>query len=254
MKREEFDILPYQARKGLIDLREYCLIVLEANSNMIYKDDVDTVLHQFRDKTGQFAFNIKNVKFNENTKENYYTVYFSPENLVSIKGVSSQSNLEHLKISFSRWIDNVKKMHSVTEEYYNPEGKFYDEEFADFFTNDDEDSATKPFEIERQEILYYFLTYAEAQIEKSDGIDEEKKIDLINEVNTLKNNIPSLTKKRFVAALSKIAQKTKTISNKLFHDVFDVLKKEVIKKILYTGAEHIPDAINKIEHWIKLLQ
>jgi predicted RNA binding protein YcfA (HicA-like mRNA interferase family) len=70
----------------------------------------------------------------------------------------------------------------------------------------------------------------------------------------LKEDIPRLTKKRFVAALSKLGEKTKRVSNKLFHDIFDVLKKEMIKELLHRGWTQAPDAMNQIERWIHLLQ
>ncbi|MEO7394489.1 MAG: hypothetical protein ABIU11_06055 [Chitinophagaceae bacterium] len=53
--------------------------------------------------------------------------------------------------------------------------------------------------------------------------------------------------------MSKIAQKVKKLSNTVFHEVFDVLKKETIKQILYEGVKHIPNAIHTIESWTQLL-
>jgi hypothetical protein len=253
MKREIFDTLPYISRKELIELRSYFKVAFEANTHLIHEDNVDSVLYQFRDHTNQYAFNIKDLRFDAGKKINFYIVYFNPESLTTIAGSSRTNTFSQIKESFSRWIDNVRKMYEVTEEYYDPDKKFYNEQFADYFTNDDEDSAINPFEIERQEILYYFLTYAEKTIIKSTDIDEEQKKDLIIEISQLQKDIPNLSKKRFVSALSKFAQKAKKVSNKLFHEIFDVLKKEVIKKFLYEGADQIPNALHAIEKWLNLL-
>ena len=144
-------------------------------------------------------------------------------------------------------------MHEVTSEYYDPYKKFYDEQFAEYFTNNDADSALNPFEVEKQEVIYYFLTYAEKTVSKSEDISEENKKELLQELSQLKNDIPKLTKKRFVSSLSKFAQKTKKISNKVFHEIFDVLKKEVIKKLLYEAADQIPNVLRKVEGWVNLL-
>lgn len=253
MKKEIFDSLPYISRKELIDLRGYMKIAFEANAHLIHEDNVESILYQFKDYTDQFAFNVQFLNFDQVKKCNLYNVYYKPGSLTRIKGSSQANTFAQIKESFSRWIDNVIKMHQVTEEYYDPYKKFYDEQFANYFTNDDEDSAFNPFEIEKQEILHYFLTYAEKTIIMSTDISEENKNELVNEISQLKQDIPTLTKKRFVSALSKFAQKTKKVSNKLFHDIFDVLKKEVIKKLLYEGADQLPNLIHKIEGWISLL-
>lgn len=254
MKKEDFGNLSYASRKDLVDLRDYCASVLQGNDDKIYKDDTETVLHQFRDKTGKFTFNIQFSKPNEAAGSNYYQVYSNPINLTSNIGGSSQQNLEQIKISFNNWLHYITKMHEVTEEYFNPYSKFYNEEFKDFFINNDEDSATSPFDLDRQEVLYLFLTYAESQVLKSEEITEDSKLELVEDINKLKENIPNLTKKVVVSALSKIAQKIKKLSNNLFHLVFDVLKKEVIKNILYKGAGYIPNAIKHIASWLHHLQ
>lgn len=143
-------------------------------------------------------------------------------------------------------------MHEVTKEYYEPFKNFYDEQFAEHFTNNDDDSNVNPFEVEKQEVIYYFLVYAEKVIVNSSELQEENKKLLLNEISELKDNIPTLTKKRFTKALSKFAKNTKKVSNKLFHDVFDVLKKEIIKKLLYEGIDQLPYITHKIQTWYTL--
>ena len=251
MKKEDFDNLPFISREELVRLRKYCLDILQENKDSIYKDDVPDVLHQFRDITGKFAFNIREAKFDGNKSSNTYKVYFKPENKRNINGVTLNSSFEEIKMSLPRWIQNVKDLHSITEEYFNPDKKFYDAEFSDFFVNSDDDSEIAPFDIDRQEMLFYFLSYAETKFLQSD-LTEEQKIELVAEISELKEDIPHLTKRKVVTALSKIAQKTKSFSNKLFHEVFDVLKKEAIKQALYEGIKHLPNAMKQIEHWLSI--
>lgn len=59
MNKEIFDKLPYVSRKKLIDLRTNMKSAFETNAHLIYEDNVDTCLYQFRDYTGQYVFNIK---------------------------------------------------------------------------------------------------------------------------------------------------------------------------------------------------
>jgi len=253
MNRETFDKLPYVSRKELIELRSYMKKAFEESAHLIREDNTDSTLYQFRDYTGRYAFNIKFHDFDRQKNINSYTVYFSPRSEARIEGTSHQFNFSQIKEFFNQWIDLVVKMHEVTSEYYDPFKKFYDEQFAEYFTNDDEDSAFNPFEIEKQEVIYYFLTYAEKTVAKSEEISDDDKEELLKDLSQLKDDIPKLSKKRFVSSLSRFAQKTKSISNKVFHEIFDVLKKEAIKKLLYEAADQIPNILHKVEGWINLL-
>lgn len=253
MNRETFDKLPYVSRKELIDLRSYFKASFEQYAHLIYEDSNDTTLYQFRDFTGQYAFNIRFHDFDRQKNINIYTVYFNPRSEARLDGSSHQFNFQQIKEFFNHWINLVVKMHEVTSEYYDPYKKFYDEQFAEYFTNDDVDAALNPFEIEKQEVIYYFLIYAEKTVLKSADISDEERKELLQDLSQLKENIPKLTKKQFVSSISKFAQKTKKISNKVFHEIFDVLKKEVIKKLLYEAAHQIPTLLRKVEGWISLL-
>lgn len=253
MNKEIFDKLPYVSRKELLDLRDYMKEAFDANTHLIYDDKKESTLYQFRDYTGQYAFNIKFHDFDRQKNINSYIVYFTPRNEVRIEGSSTQLNFSQIKETFSRWIDLIIKMHTITSEYYDPYKKFYEEQFAEYFTNEDTDSESHPFELEKQEVIYYFLTYAEKILSKSIDLDEGSKKELLQDLSQLKEDIPKLTKKRFVSSLSKFAQKAKKISNKVFHEIFDVLKKEVIKKLLYEGADQIPKVLHTVENWLKLL-
>jgi hypothetical protein len=226
----------------------------EQNAHLIYEENTDTALHQYIDFTGQYFFNIKFHDFDRQKNINSYTVSFSPRSEARLEGTLHQSNFHQIEVFFNKWINLVIKMHEVTSEYYDPYKKFYDEQFAEYFTNNDADAAINPFEIEKQEVIYYFLTYAEKIVQKSGYISEESKRELLLDISQLKEDIPKLTKKRFVSSLSKFAQKAKKTSNKVFHEIFDVLKKEVIKKLLYEAADQLPSLMHKVEGWINLLK
>jgi hypothetical protein len=168
-------------------------------------------------------------------------------------GDTTNNTFSQVKESFTRWIDIIKKMHQITDEYFDPYKNFYEKEFSEYFKNDDDDAAVNPFELERQEFIYHFLVYAENKITSFPDITDADKRELIKEVAQLKEDVPKLTKKRFVSALSKFAKNTKKISNKLFHEVFDVMKKEAIKVILYEGVKQIPHVVHTVKDWINLI-
>jgi len=240
MDRKVFDNLPYVARQELIELRSFIQSAYATNAHLIYDDKVDSVLYQFRDYSGQYVFNIQFDKFDPQRHVNVYAIYFKPASLKTIGAANQRHYLTEVKSSFDAWIKIIIKMHEVTADYYDPYRKFYEEQFEGYFKNDDPDSEINPFEIEKQEVLFYFLTYAEKIIDKSSDIDENDKKELLDDLSSLKTDIPTATKKQFVSYLSKFAQKTKKVSNKVFHEIFDVLKKEVIKKILYEAYDHLP--------------
>ena len=106
---------------------------MQGNKNSIYKDDVTDTLHQFQDVEGKYVFSIQEPRFDVTKNLNNYKVYFRPRNKNTIEGFSIFSNFEGIKIYLPQWIQNVENLHSITEEYFNPENKFYDEEFTDFF-------------------------------------------------------------------------------------------------------------------------
>ena len=117
MNRETFDKLPYVSRKELIDLRSYITTAFEENAHLIYEDNSDSTLYQFRDYTGQYVFNIKFHDFDRQKNINSYSVYFSPRSEARIEGISHQFDLPQVKEFFIRWIKLVVKMHEVTSEY-----------------------------------------------------------------------------------------------------------------------------------------
>jgi len=253
MKIEEFENLSYSSRKEIVELRNWARQVLNENDDLIWERNNETLLHEFFDKTGKFAFNIQFAKPNEAAATNYYKVYYRPSSLTNNIGESGQFNFEQIRIAFSNWINYLEKLQEITEEYFNPYKQFYDTEFQDFFSNDDADASTFPFDKDRQEILFYFLSYAENEISISEQLSLEAKKELKDDIQKLKESIPALTKKETVKSLSKIAQKIKSFSNSLFHSVFDVMKKEAIKAALYKGIDYTPHVIDTIKGWLELL-
>lgn len=246
MKIEDFNKLPYISRKELVELRDYCTNFCDSNSEIISLIDNDINLYVFKDKTSEFFFEIISILFDPTSKKNLYSIHFFPRSLNSMDRQGIQVEFAALMTYLTNWLGYVKKMHEVTFEYFNPFKEFYENEFKDYFENNDEDATINPFELSKQEIIYRFLIYAETKIQNETTLTESEKESLLNSSNKLKESIPQRTKKQFSKSLNDFARKVKTTSNKLFHDIFDVAKKEVIKKILYEGVEQIPTLVENI--------
>lgn len=144
-------------------------------------------------------------------------------------------------------------LRSIKRKFFFPGNTFDDAQFDGYFVNNDEDAAYNPFELDRQQVIFAFLTYAESIIKCDQTIPEVAKDDLLKEAAELKEEVTKLTKKRFVAALSKFAQKTKSVRNSLFNTIFDALKKEMIKNAIFDGGSHVQSAIHTLQEWVKVL-
>ncbi len=196
MDKSIFDTLSYLSRKELLDLRIKMNDLLSVNQHLINEHTNKEALYLYKDVTSSYIFQIQFVKFDTVKKSNLYRVYHKPKSLINIDGDAVFANLESIKSLYDAWIQLVEKMHEVTQQYYNPHEDFYNNQFADFFTNDDEDSLSNPFEIDRQEALFCFLSFTEGVINETNDISKDDKIVLLESVNSLKENIPKFTKKK----------------------------------------------------------
>lgn len=151
------------------------------------------------------------------------------------------------------WYNLILNIKRVTHEFYNPFDSFYENEFKSYFTNEDEDAAYNPYNLKQQEVIYFFLNYVENVVVSSDNISKEKKDEILSQTNTLKEDLPKIPKSKIARRMSKLAENLKKYSNKVFHDVFDVTKKEGIKYLLNKGLEQIPAEIKTTEFWINLV-
>lgn len=254
MKKEIIDTLPYSALQELINLREYLTEAFSKNSFLLseIKNLDDEVFCEYQEPLNNYVFILKFVKYDEVQRKILYNILKRPASTEQIVSTSNHLYYDQIAPVFEQWVSDVNSMIKIKFHFLNPNKDFYDTEFSDFITNNDADADTAPFDLNRQEILYYFLNYAQKNIENSTDIDDSQKEILLLEVNKIKDEIPTSTKKKVVTTLSKFAQTIKGSSNKLFHDIFDILKKELIKHALYKGLEKLPEAYHQVKHWIDL--
>ena len=236
---------PLSLSKDIQKLINYIKLEVVKNENFIESNQNEDYFIQIIDKLdSRFYFRV----FNPNQNSNFVSFFnfqFAPENDASLKPLANNSDFENVVSYFQSWLKIVKEYNDVTfneKDYFT---KKYEEEFYAEFEILDEDAEINPFEHNKQIFIYKLLEYVETELKNSETKDEEIEI-LISETNELKKNLQNLTKKVVIRKMSIIFSKVKKKGLKLFLDIIDVAKKEIIKKALYGG-------IHEIEQWTNSL-
>jgi hypothetical protein len=189
-----------------------------------------------------YSFDITKVEFISGNGKNHYFFAYNPSNTTDNKSLIGNTVSEDIREKFKEWIDLVKKLNLTIDDYFNPDKKFYNEQFQEYFSNEEPDAATAPYDLQRQAFLNQFLTYAEITVQAANDILQKKKDEIIKDIQDLKIDIPVTSKKTTVSRLSKIARKIFNASNKAFYTVFDVLKRKLLKKVfmkVITTCSHL---------------
>jgi hypothetical protein len=185
--------------------------------------------------------------FKPNLSSNYTPFFhfeYMPQNTMNFDKqlINSTSNdvLEHV----NNWIRILNEYHEISfseDDYFV---KKYEDEFYAEFDILEEDALTNPFENDKQIYLYNFLEYVSNELKKNDSNDPIL-LEIISDTVELKDNIQNFTKKNLIKKMSAIFARIKKFSLKLSMDIFDVAKKEIIKKCLYGGLDDIHHLMDK---------
>lgn len=167
-----------------------------------------------------------------------YSCHVSPEDEFSLNmDILYFADKDRVIKDFSSWIKIVREYEGIL---FTDEEKLinqYEDEFYSEFEIIDEDADDKAFNSKQQEIIYKWLTAFEKDV--LSNTDKDISQPLISATQELKENIQNLTKKQFIKQFSKLMAKVKKVGLKLLYDVFDVAKKEVLKKALYGGLNEL---------------
>jgi hypothetical protein len=234
---------PLSLSKDIQKVINYIKLEVVRNENFIMTKAEDGYIISLIDKQDdRFFFKIYSPNISSDLKS-YFYCDFSPYNETTLKRKEVNTNFEELKIQFEKWLTIIKEYNEVTfteEDYFT---KKYEDEFYADFEIIEEDAEINPFEHKQQVFIYNLLEYVEVELQKNESNDEEI-AQLISETIQLKNNIQNLTKKVVVRKMSIIFSKIKKKSLKLFTDIIDVAKKEIIKKVLYGGIDELHQLTN----------
>ena len=118
--------------------------------------------------------------------------------------------------------------------------KEYEKEFYDAFEIIDDDADIKPYDLKTQVLIQNFLILSIKVLEKN----KKENSYLIQEAETLKNNIQNYTKRKTVKSLSLFLAKTRKKGLLLLKEILNVAKKELIKRGVNGGFDTIIDLLN----------
>lgn len=230
------------------DIQEilYTLRNFEADYSDIVKVQETDHLFYFHDIShNDFYFYISIPDKKSKGGPTYFSTYFSPDKRDSKSSFSGEANKDQIPKYFYRWISIIQDYNSVSFNQEEDFLKIYEEEiFSDFVIVDD-DAETKPFDNNQQIILYTFLestvNLLEEQYPNNNTIEK-----IIEEANSLKNEIPLLTKRIAFKRFSKVLAEIRKFNPITYRDIYDVAKKEVIKHLLLKGVETLPKLVNSI--------
>lgn len=224
-------------------LKEFQRLLFE-NEDIIEAVEHEKYLVYLRDKEHHaFYFHVTNPNQTSDYRSFFNFTYLPQSDLTLTNKTSFNNDLSTVIQNFNIWVELLRQYNEInlTEEDYIT--KQYEEELYHEFEIVDEDAHIKPFEHEKQVFLYKLLTYIETELqEKANGDIEIQQI--ISDTQDLKDNIQNLTKKKAIRRLSRIFAKVKKHGIKLFQDVLNEAKKEIIKRALGGGLDEIGNWIH----------
>jgi len=166
----------------------------------------------------------------------FYLQYF-PQDEYSLKSTKLNIDADSIFKHFDIWLSYLKRYSLISFSEEELFIKKYQEEFYQEFEILDDDADVNPFEHNKQLFILKFLTQVESELKNSEQQEATKEI--IQNVSNLRENIQNLTKRNAIKSLATIFAKIKKMSLKIFIDIVDVGKKELIKQALYGGYNEI---------------
>ena len=174
-----------------------------------------------------------------------YCFSFNPQSESDIGRYKGAGNLQEVIHKFENWVRIVSGYNNVKVSKEDTFLATATDQFYEEFKIVDDDADTNPFSNDQQFSLYKFLDFMKQKVEES-MLDETKVKEILDDIKFLQESLASSTKKKVIKCLANLFAKTKALSIKLLLDIFDVAKKEIIKKILYGGLEEINNVIHKL--------
>jgi len=200
-----------------------------------------------RNRKLDFFFRVIGVTLLKTGGHEYSFTYF-PYSSVELRNRDTfyGSNLQFVVRDFESWIELIKEYNSLKlseDELFLDD---YTKEFYEEFKILDDDADVAPFTTQQQIFIYKWLEQLSKELKQSENSNEPKTEEIIEDIRIAQEGLPSMTKSNTMRIISRILAKIKTIGLKLIIDIFDVAKKEVLKKALYGGL----DDMNNLYHHI----
>lgn len=231
MRIENKKKYPIALLRSIATINKKFYNLCERNSDIVGLEDNESILIIIRDKDEKnFYFTINNPRLDSN-RNSYFDISYCPSNENSISGTQTTYYEKDISKIFNSWIKLIREYDNIELTVEEKFQKIYEEEFFSEFEIIDEDAEVAPFNNKQQLFLYKYLSHIESKLLEADPEDLYNKT-LFEDTSNLKNNLQNLTKKEVIQRISKLLAKIKKKGLKLLLDVFDVAKKEAIKKAL----------------------
>jgi hypothetical protein len=233
--------LPLQTLEDYIKLRERCTNISLHNSRILNIEFADFFV-RFSDRTsgGRFSYIIDNPRLDVNSNKSVVNVNYRPKHHLDNGEYSMLLEMNAVDESIGRWLELIKAYDRLS---LDPQDRFlnqYTEEIYPEILIIDSEADSTPLNDRQQRLLIYILDGIEEAIETV-AVSPPKKVEILSEVNNLKDRIPSLTKTQAISWLAKIFAKLKLLGQKSYEKIKEEASKIIIKMLLEKGIEIIKD-------------
>lgn len=178
-----------------------------------------------------------------------FKIEYKPTSGESLKSTSFTVDIKTAAQYLDAWIKILERYANIKTIFDNP-ARYHAQNFFNDFNLDPSNANNSTLPIQKIILLDQYLesasqTLAELLPQQPAEKQEELK-EIISEINTLKENLTTLSKLNIIQKLSEILGKTLKNGLSLFKKVFSNIKDKLIDKISETSVEVIADKANDI--------
>lgn len=235
-----------------MNVEDYPLVVLEDLENILQTirkacKENPTVLRerQFRGNEiitvrspqfKSFTFEVISVEL-KSPKSVIYKYHMNPWADTVNKKNSGSATSKYLIERFELWKSLIERYENLN--FDDPIIEEYENEIFEYIKILDEDADSEPFNIEQQIAILQYLEKID-QTDKTD-IDEEYAEAISYQIEEAKTELTRLPKNQVMKKVSRIMAIARKSSLNLFKSFFDIFKKDMMKKMLWSGLDKLEE-------------
>jgi hypothetical protein len=232
-KKKDLPLVILKELESFVNLKGEKFEVIDPKANYLKVID--------KDSDSEFHFTIeKYQKTNRGTFQ--FLMTRSPKSQNEIEEYQTWLEIAQLKGQFDAWIKLLEEYDSVNSFFDDPIINSFKDEFYAEFEIIDEDAETKPLNTKQILLLDSYLEKVNDKLDeyKTEGNSEEIQ-DIQDEIETLKENLTTKSKKWVVNRLTTIWAKIAKKGTKYIKEFLTESKKELIKQGVKGLIEFVKD-------------
>ena len=237
---------PLPVLKGFFQLQKDCKRKANENASILdYGYNPDGLYIRFTDKdpSSNFYFSIESPSLtNPSNGEILAVLKYIPKTETVLTEYIYSLEISQIGNALNRWIELVKSFNDLPTGQEDDFEKRYAEEYYTSYEMVDEDAYTMPFDIKKQKDFIVLLEFVEQRVLSAPSQDAKSK-EIVDEINSLKNNIQNLTKNENLKWYAKIEAKIYMKGAKFTTYVWGAGKDEFKKYIIQKGIEWLTDGV-----------